>query len=89
LLVEVSNETSTYYSEPQIARVLYQTAIRKAETMPELSWAGKAALRHLDVLLATPTAKTAKALAKFWDVEGSYGPSNDPFPEKKAGKRKC
>jgi hypothetical protein len=90
LLVEVSNECEVYYYTRGVAGAFYQTAIHKAELMPDLSWAGKTALRHLDALLTTPNAKTAKALAKFWDPRTgscSKGPQHDPFPEKKTGKR--
>jgi hypothetical protein len=87
LLLELSNESSTYYSTPGVAAAFYRTAVFRAEQDESLSWAGKTALRHLRVLLNNPNRQTAKALSAFWDVQGSYGPDKDPFPEKAARRK--
>lgn len=80
LLVELSNESGVNVDTPGIAGTFYRVAALELNNSQNIHV--QQTFRHLDVLLTTPTVKTAKTLIKYWDDHRSKSAKVDPFPAK-------
>lgn len=84
LLVELGNESGVGFDTPGVAGHFYEVAA--LELSGSTNRHAQQTLRHLDVLLSSPTRKTAAALIKYWDDPRRMDLRVDPFPAQPAKK---
>lgn len=80
LLVELSNEGKVGVDSPGVAGAFYREVALDPDASTNIHV--QQTLRHLDVLLSSPTVKTASTLIKYWDDTRSKPLKVDPFPAK-------
>lgn len=90
VVVEMSNECQVGIDHPSLAGQFVSLAEEELREYREHrggDWMGEGSalkvetcFRHLDALLANPTVKNARAVAKYWDA--NMRKQVDPFPEK-------